>query len=103
MDAKRQLDIALSRSVSPVERTVQSDQPFQFLIETIPTIRNHVLSDEHPRNIAIVLSSFAPEVASNCMNGLDANLRISVIKRLCELDEVLEEEVTELATHSGCG
>ena len=95
-EAKKQLDEALS--IVPKKPTWQTkkDQPFAFLLETIPVIRNHVLSDEHPRNVAIVLSCFPPEVASQCMNGLDDNLRVSVIKRLCELEEIDESEISEL-------
>lgn len=94
--AKKQLDNALSIVPKKPDWKTNQEQPFDFLLETIPVIRNHVLEDEHPRNVAIILSCFPPEVASQCMNGLEPNLRISVIKRLCELEEIEEEEISEL-------
>ena len=95
-EAKKQLDNALSVVPSKREKKLQTDQPFAFLTETIPPIRDHVLSDEHPKNIAIILSCMPPQTASECMKGLEPNLKVSVIKRLCELEEVREEEVIGL-------
>ncbi len=74
-----------------------SRHPFGFLIETLPMIRDQVLLDEHPKNIAIVLSSLPPDVASSCLKSLEPIVRVSVLKRLCELDELDKEEVNQLS------
>ena len=95
--AKQQIEHALSSKPAEIERSNKSQRPFDFLLETIPVVRIHVLSDEHPRNIAVILSMLPPEVASETMNGLDPNLRISVLKRMCELDEILDDDVVELS------
>lgn len=95
--AKLQIEKALASKPSEFARSNESRRPFEFLLETIPVLRAHVLSDEHPQNIAIVLSTFPPDVASATMNGLDPNLRISVLKRMCELDEIHDDDVIELS------
>ena len=96
-EAKRQIDSALAIAPTRVEQNIWANNPFDFLIETIPMLRDHVLGDEHPKNIAIVLSCLPPEIASQAMNGLDRHLRVSVLKRICELDEISEEEIRELS------
>ncbi len=66
-------------------------------MDAIPAIRDHLLEDEHPQNIAIVLSSFPPELASTTMKSLDPVVRFSVLKRVCELDELDPEAVAQLS------
>jgi flagellar motor switch protein FliG len=79
-----------------MDRAIESSSPFGFLLETIPMIRLHLLADEHPKSIAIVLSTWPPEAASETMKGLDSSLRFSVLKRLCEIEEIEESEIAEL-------
>ena len=98
-EAKRQLAVALSDPQKGflTGHTNEEQGPFAFLVETIPAIRNHLLTEEHPRNIAIVLSTLPPELASEVMKSLEESQRVSVLKRLCEIDEISEEEVVELS------
>lgn len=96
-NAQRTLDVALATPPSQLETDAESTSPFEFLVDVLPMLRMHVLQDEHPKNIAIVLSMLSPSVASEVMQSLDDILRVSVLKRLCELDEVHEEEVAELS------
>jgi flagellar motor switch protein FliG len=74
-----------------------TDHPFGFLVDAIPPVRDHLLEDEHPQNIAIVLSTFPPEMASTTMKSLDPVTRVSVLKRLCELDELDQAAVAQLS------
>jgi len=97
VQAKLQIEKALSSRPSEISRSGESSRPFDFLLETHAVLRTHLLSDEHPKNIAIVLSMFTPDAASATMSGLDANLRISVLKRMCELDEIHDDDVIELS------
>ncbi|MFK7769199.1 MAG: FliG C-terminal domain-containing protein [Mariniblastus sp.] len=94
--AKRQLEDALA-GAQKSDGKLGVDGPFDFLIDTIPMIRNHLLADEHPQNIAIVLSTLPPEIASQTMKGLDNTQRVSVLKRLCEIEEIRNEDVVELS------
>ena len=75
-----------------------NDTPFRFLIDTALELRCQVLRDEHPRNIAIALSFLPPRIASETMKEVgDWNLRISVLKRMCELTELDDLEVEPLS------
>ena len=94
--AKLQIKKALTFAPPALTLSRASQRPFDFLAEAVPTIRTLVLSDEHPKNIAIVLSMFGPGVASQTMSALDPNLRISVLKRMCELGEIQEADIAEL-------
>jgi flagellar motor switch protein FliG len=96
-EVQRSIANALATPRTHLEKQVESTSPFEFLIDMIPMIRVHVLEDEHPKNIAIVLSMLPPNIASATMGALDDVLRGSVMKRLCELEEVNEEEVAELS------
>jgi len=94
--AKLRIDKTLSVVPRDISESSWKHNPFEFLSDELPLVRNHLLADEHPRNIAIVLSMLSPVVASATMARLDRNLRISVLKRMCELDEIRDDEVTEL-------
>lgn len=74
-----------------------SEEAFKFIVDSDPKIRDHLLRDEHPRNVAIILSLLPPEIASDAMRNLEPAARFSVVKRLCELEDVDEEEVSGLA------
>ncbi|MFT5300622.1 MAG: flagellar motor switch protein FliG [Mariniblastus sp.] len=96
-EAQQTLEQALAIPRTPLEQAVSAESPFKFLIDVIPVIRGHLLQDEHPKNIAIVLSMLPPDVASETMKGLDPALRLSVLKRICEIDELHPEEVAQLS------
>ncbi len=83
-------DQRMSHAVDPLH-------PFAFLIDTLPMVRDHLLQDEHPKNVAIVLSMLPPDVASSCMNSFEPNTRVTVLRRICELDEVNQEEIMQLS------
>lgn len=96
-EIRRSVDEALATPKTSLERSVESDKPFGFLVEVIPMIRLHLLEDEHPKNIAIVLSMLPPDIASQTMKGLDPALRGSVLKRICEIEELDAEEIVQLS------
>ena len=95
--AQQSLEQALATPQTQQEKVSEVERPFAFLVDVIPMIRLHLLQDEHPQNIAIVLSMLPPETASTTMQGLDPSLRVSVLKRICEIDELHNEDVTELS------
>ena len=94
---RQSVDEALATPKTKLEQAVDSDKPFGFLIDVIPMIRLHLLEDEHPKNVAIVLSMLPPDVASQTMQGLDPALRVSVLKRICEIEELNVEDVAQLS------
>lgn len=86
-------DVLSYRSVST---TCESDLPFSFLKAVDHETKLQLLQDEHPRNIALVLSCVEPDAASNLISTLDPVLRVSVLKRICELEELDPEEIAYL-------
>ena len=87
-----------SNPVSPADNPQpESHHPFDFLVDAPETVRDRLVFDEHPRNIAIILASLPPETASACMKSLEPMLRFSVLRRLCELEEICDTEVNELS------
>lgn len=79
------------------DAAIDDDNPFSFLIDTHPSVRNHLLRDEHPKNVAMVLSLLPPDMASECVAAMEPTLRTSVFRRLCEVDVLDEEEVAGLS------
>ena len=69
---------------------------FDFLEETKLSLCLQLLNDEHPRNIAIVLAHLSPDKASDILQGLEAPMRVSVVKRLCESNIESDEAAAEL-------
>jgi|GEM_PF-3257087 flagellar motor switch protein FliG len=79
-----------------VSTTCESELPFSFLKTVDHAIKLQLLQDEHPRNIALVLSCVEPETASDLISSLDPILRVTVLKRICELEELDPEEIAYL-------
>ncbi len=71
--------------------------PFEFLVKIPASVRYQLLANEHPRNIAIVFSCLPPDVASATLNSLEPELRVSVLRRLCEVDEFDPIEIANLS------
>ncbi|MEZ6095766.1 MAG: hypothetical protein R3C03_16305 [Pirellulaceae bacterium] len=72
--------------------------PFAFLINVAPDVTNELLRDEHPKNIAIVLANLPPQVANEQVKLLEPVLRVSVVKRICQLEsEDSAAETSQLA------
>ena len=72
------------------------DDPFKFLKYLSEDVRRQLLENEHPANVAIVLATLSPSLASSFMNELDPQFRIGVIRRLCEIEDINESKVIEL-------
>lgn len=73
-----------------------SGHKFGFLMQASVTVRQAVIQDEHPKNIAMIISQLPPQVATKWMDELEPILRASVLKRLCELDDIDARELHEL-------
>ena len=70
--------------------------PFAFLKYMDSDARSRLLETEHPLNVALVMTSLTPEFASTITRELDPAFRISVIRRLCDLDIVDDAKLMEL-------
>lgn len=83
-------------SCRSVNTTWESDLQFSFFETLSHETKLRLLQDEHPRNIALVLSCVKPETAADLISSFDSVLRVSVVKRICELEEIDPEEIAEL-------
>ena len=72
-------------------------EPFGFLVALDESLQIRLLANEHPHNIALVLSMLATARASALMSRLDVMTRISVVRRLCDLDDFDQDEIERLA------
>ncbi len=72
------------------------DEPFSFLKYMDSDARRQLLEAEHPVNVAMLLTTLAPEFASSITSELDPAFRMSVIRRLCDLDIVDDAKLMEL-------
>ena len=70
--------------------------PFSFLIHLRSDVRRRLLEAEHPNHVAMVLALLSPAHASAITRELDPAFRVSVIRRLCELDVIDDSKLMEL-------
>lgn len=71
-------------------------EPFAFLKYMDIEARRRLLEAEHPLNVALVMTTLSPEFASAINRELDPAFRISVIRRLCDLDVIDDAKLMEL-------
>lgn len=71
-------------------------EPFAFLIHLQSDARQRLLEAEHPQNVAMVLAVISPAHASTITRELDPAFRVSVIRRLCEIDVIDDAKLMEL-------
>jgi flagellar motor switch protein FliG len=84
------------RSGQPDRRKRADSKPFDFLERLDDDLVVRLLEVEHPINIAQVILTLDPAFASMIMRGLDLPLRISVMRRLCEVEEIDQVKLMEL-------
>lgn len=76
---------------------IDDTNPFGFLINTTPNLRKRLLANEHPLNTAIALSFLPTDHAAETLNSLDPETRVSVLRRLCEVDDYDSQDVSNLS------
>ena len=72
------------------------DQAFQFLSYMDPEQRKTLLESEHPLNVALILPHLDPLLASTLMREFEEPFRISVMKRLCDLEDPEPDKLVQL-------
>lgn len=71
--------------------------PFDFLTEVSAEIRFRILVGEHPKVVASVLSFLPTKMAATTLNSLEPETRITVLRRLCQLDEFDSQEIANIS------
>ena len=70
---------------------------FDFLIDVTPSIQAQLLENEHPRNIALVLSLLPIETGSQIIHEMPPETRVNILRRMCQSDELDRTRGTSLA------
>jgi flagellar motor switch protein FliG len=93
-------DMKVQASVAPRRENIAAANehgPFDFLAEADDSMRLRVLASEHPRVIAIVLSFLPAAQAATTLNLFESETRVSILRRLCEMESVAEDEIARLS------
>lgn len=90
-------EVSAGESKSRLQRQSSDASPFSFLAETSSDIRNRILVGEHPQIVATVLSFLPTSIASESLNSLEPETRVTVLRRMCQIDSFEEKEVANIA------
>ena len=74
----------------------QSPDNFDFLIDVVPALQVKLLENEHPQNIALVLSLLPTEIGSGIVNEMPPETRVSVLRRMCQTEEFDKTRINQL-------
>ncbi|MCH2182817.1 MAG: hypothetical protein MK108_12505 [Mariniblastus sp.] len=70
---------------------------FNFLVDISPQLQVKLLENEHPKNIALVLSLLPVEVGSGIIHELPSETRVNILRRMCQTDEFDRKRGKQLA------
>jgi flagellar motor switch protein FliG len=90
-------DSSEANSASRSGHLVAASSPFAFLRHLDPHLLASLIVDEHPEDIAIVLTELPSPLAAESLQQFDAILRFSVLRRMCRLEKVNTHRIEELA------
>jgi flagellar motor switch protein FliG len=76
---------------------VTATSPLAFLKHLEPKLLASLVVDEHPEDIAIVLTELPSSLAADSLQQFDPILRFSVLRRMCRLEKVNTHRMEELA------
>jgi len=87
------------KTISPALPKISesSYRPFAFIVDLTPEIRQKLVQDEHPKNIAMVLGDLSPEISAEIIGQLEPAIRVSVLRRLCDPASNTQEERAQLS------
>ena len=84
--------------IGQVERNIEGN-PFDFM-EKAPAERvSEILRTEHPQTIALILANLSPPQAGEILALLPAEIKLDIVKRIAEMDE-MKPEVVDLLKKS---
>lgn len=94
---KRCLGDDAQRVMERVERTFRSTVGLSTLTRTDPDQLSKFLLGEHPQTIALILAQLNPRSAAHVITLLPDQLRIDVLMRMANLDEISPDVVTRIS------
>lgn len=81
---------------TPEELSGADKNPFGFLFTRSAREITSLIADEHPRDIAVVMSYLPRETSAQLLRGLEPVQRISVVRRMCDLTVGADENLSAL-------
>lgn len=85
------------RVLDRVIKSFESSMAFTGLERADPSQLSKFIISEHPQTIALILAHLKPTQAAQMANSLPEELRIDVITRMANLDEISPEVITRIS------
>jgi flagellar motor switch protein FliG len=86
------------RVLDRVIKSFESTMAFTGLERADPQQLSKFILSEHPQTIALILAHLKPAQAAQLANSLPEELRIEVITRMANLDEISPEVITRISS-----
>jgi flagellar motor switch protein FliG len=90
-------DITAKTMMERVQRSFQATSGFSSLEKTDPSQLSKFVLGEHPQTIALILARLHPSNAAQLVTLLPDQLRVDVLTRMANLEEVSPEVVTRIS------
>lgn len=89
-------DVA-KRMIERVVKSFQSTMAFTAFEKADPQQLSKFILSEHPQTIALILAHQKPQHAASLLNSLPEDLRVEVITRMANLDDISPEVISRIA------
>jgi flagellar motor switch protein FliG len=86
------------RVLDRVVKTFQSTRAFTGLEKADPQQLSKFIQSEHPQTIALILAHLKPGSAAELMQSLPEDLRVEVITRMANLEEISPEVISRISS-----
>ena len=86
------------RVLDRVVKSFESTMAFNALEKADPQQLSKFILTEHPQTIALILAHLKPAQASQLLNSLPEDLRVDVVTRMANLDEISPEVITRISS-----
>lgn len=85
------------RVLDRVMKSFESAVAFNGLERADPQQLSKFIQSEHPQTIALILAHLKPAQAAELLNSLQEDLRVDVVTRMANLDEISPDVITRIS------
>ncbi|MFN8057719.1 MAG: flagellar motor switch protein FliG [Vicinamibacterales bacterium] len=85
------------RMIERVVKSFQSTMAFTAFERADPQQLSKFILSEHPQTIALILAHQKPQHAASLLNSLPEDLRVEVVTRMANLDDISPEVISRIA------
>lgn len=86
------------RVLDRVVKTFESSMAFNGLEKADPQQLSKFIQSEHPQTIALILAHLKPGPAAQLMQSLPEDLRVEVVTRMANLEEISPEVISRISS-----